>query len=437
MKIVLSKMVIGRHPDVPPGTIAFNPDLLRLFEGLIGVGDIVKVNGEIFQVISSPLAPPKEAGGLLIHGERPLPPYFLDEGKFRELVSLYKKGEGEEIYGPFFGYHVPNAIQIAERRNWKELFREWGGEDPPKPGVEIEVIRRKFIELPQDVHGKFPGDRRILEELLRPLIEKEGHVGEISVIPGEEDVKKIYYRAKSGVGITEDGISGVRTVILPGDRNAIPPFVADYLLRVYRYLEQYTGKSMPKGRQDLLGNELLIIDNGKALSFKLEAIEGKWITLRKPLYWSAPKHPITITVTPEHGGDYAPLSEGKDFPYEPIPDIPPPDTMERTLDVYVSLYKKLDIDPKPLKELFLLFLREKESYYTSKYKCTSCGEEYPRSTLSGKCVRCGGVLEGSVNLERPPIEEWGERWNVDPIRDILKLYSKRVIRRKGESILDY
>ncbi|NPA86922.1 MAG: hypothetical protein GXO00_02850 [Candidatus Diapherotrites archaeon] len=339
VKFRLERLGLGFHPSVPRGTVLLHPLSVSLFRGFVVEGDLLEVSlgGEV-ELISSPLAfPPilkkkkeyvvpkdtshlKEllerkyeviyAGGALLHGKSFVPPLLKPLSHFKEIVSLFK-GEDtarlshygvppEERYlhlvGPFFGYHEPSAVQMADEEDPLDLVRRWSGstllelpyvemglrehreegmrssgfhgqypirtpwrvmvcpenhasplrrcprcDRPTEPGFICPFCGNVYKEggkCPRDGYDLLSSSVFDPSELF-PLYEKRyGRVGEISVRDGvPEHPLKMYFRKKTNLELSEGGHIALDVVAFPGDQTLVPSKLVDPLLRIYRFVK--------------------------------------------------------------------------------------------------------------------------------------------------------------------------------------------------------
>lgn len=392
---------LGYHPSVPPGTVFFHPSTLAVFSGFLVEGDIVQIRKSLLEVLSSPLALPPVLryrdnllpgddpskveellrrgarvhflGGALIHDDRFIPPLPLAENTFRSLVEAFKSEDRERflslgitpkdeylrLLGPFFGYHVPNAVQLLDEEDWKDLFRHWGGHSLPERGLDISLVRhRTGYMLETGVHGTYPiftpapvyscpkghlsplpvcplcgeqgkqvkvcpschriyegGDRcpvdgtRLVDILTfdpTPVLEygekRYGRVGEVNISDGvAEHPLKAYFRKKTNLNVGPSGAIEIDLPVFPGDKNTVPTRITDLLLRIYRFLS-YTLRevfheetSLPATKEEIIGRKMVLHDGEIGFSFTVEGFSDR-LTLRKDLFYNLPVKYLNLSV---------------------------------------------------------------------------------------------------------------------------------------------
>ncbi len=397
---------LGVHPDVPPGTLFVHPLTLQLFRGFIVEGDIVYTSGSRspVEVLSSDLAfPPllshrgdvkvpkdeeelKEllsehyrivyVGGFLLHGLRFVPPFLpIDKEKFSRLVSTFKGTLDRELLasvgippeepylrmvGPFFGYHVPNAVQLVDEMDWRDLVRQWSSSDiVNRPFVEIGLKKHPEVSLVSTtIHGFYPrktpwkvyvcpeghlsplsvcpicgkptkpvkicprcgryfeeGDRcpydgsKLLDEItfdpepvIRGYEERYGKVGEVNIVDGPpEHPLKAYFRKKTNLYVGRSGFVELSSPIFPGDRNEIPKVLVNPILRVYRFLS-FLSEHLLGERGDFPSREEELVGRRIVVvsSSKYFVVEieriGERLTLRKNVFYGLPSKEVSIGV---------------------------------------------------------------------------------------------------------------------------------------------
>ena len=549
---------LGVHPDVPPGTVFVHPLTLSLLKGFIVEGDMVHTSGSrhLLEVLSSDLAFPPilthrkdvkvpeteeelkdllskryrvaYVGGFLLHGIRFVPPLLsVDEEKFARLVEAFKGANDPELLasvgipptdrylrmvGPFFGYHVPNAVQLLDEGDWRELLREWSGSDIfNRPFVEIGLKKHPETSLvTTTIHGFYPrktpwkarvcpnghlsplptcpvcgestrpvkvcprcgryfeeGDRcpydgsRLLEEvtfdpdpILREYEERYGKVGEVNIVDGPpEHPLKAYFRKKTNLYVGRKGFVELSAPVFPGERNEIPKVLVNPILRIYRFLSFVSNylfgekRSFPSREEEIIGRKLVLVSGSKYFVVEIEGI-GDRLTLRKGTFYALPSKEITLAVFEDvvlNAGirNFYTVEEERDFPYIPYPQRSLFDGETRT-DLLVNLYNEVvgltSADPSFAIPLLFPILKERETLARKapRYRCTSCGLELPRRTLSNRCPRCGGELE---KVEEPPsvdVDDLIERFKEnEKLVLYLRLFKKRLGSRDLQrTILD-
>ncbi len=344
---------LGYHPDAPPGTLLVHPASLPLFGGFIVEGDLVRTSGSphILELLTSDLAFPPIlkrgntfvvpsspletqeltkngytaifSGGFLIHSEKFIPPIRFRWEDFQKIVAAFKKEEfdpslyylgipNNEKYlqhvGPFFGYHVPNAVQEVDEKDPRELVREWSGSTLfPRPFVDIALVEHRDYGVEETgVHGHYPlrtpYPARACEEghvsplgtcpicgkptsparvcplcgrvyppdvercevdrspLLStttfdptPVLERvkaeQGDIGEVVIADGRPEHPLLaYLRKKSNLVVGPRGFVEMRGSVFPGEKNNVPRVLVGPILRIYRFItlveEQLRGEKV-------------------------------------------------------------------------------------------------------------------------------------------------------------------------------------------------
>ena len=394
---------LGYHPDVPTGTVFIHPATLPLFRNFIVEGDYVLINDNdaLLEVISSDLAFPPifqvkkgiispdkpedteelinsggkllYVGGFLLHGDKFIPPLKdIDGRSFRLLVEMFK-GELDTLLlsyhgipptekylhmvGPFFGYHIPDAVQQLDEGDWRDLSKKWGGSvldtvtvvdialmyhlqnEPVETGVhgfypvktpypvfvcekgcispfevcplcggptkpaKICVACGRVYPLEKD---RCPYDGSTLVERAthdpKPIVDRfqemYGKVGEVVFVDGEpEHPLKAYYRKKTNLTVGRSGVVELNVVPFPGERNLLPRVLVDPILRIYRFLRLVTkDDSLPETRKDIIGRKVVILIGKNGYPVTIEGIGDNRFELRKEIFYSLPSKKVRIAV---------------------------------------------------------------------------------------------------------------------------------------------
>ena len=392
---------LGYHPSVPPGTAFFHPSSLVLLSGFVVEGDVVEIKDSPFEVLSSPLSLPpvikyrdrlfpgddpqkvedflkKGArvhffGGVLLPGKNFVPPLPLSEERFRSLVEAFKSESEEQLLGlgitpreeylrllgPFFGYHVPNAVQMLEEEEWKNLYKRWGGTSLPEAELFFSLlIHRSGYMVETGVHGTYPiftpstlyvcpqghlsplpycplcgkptKEVKICPNCRRTYTEGEkcpvdgtklvntytfdpkpvldqaekrfGRVGNVNISDGPpEHPLKAYFRKKTNLNVGPSGAVEIDIPVFPGEENAVPARIVDLLLRIYRFLS-YTLREvfqeevgLPSTKEEIVGRRMVLHDGSVGFSFVVEGFSDR-LTLRKSLFYTLPTKYLNLSV---------------------------------------------------------------------------------------------------------------------------------------------